>query len=102
MLIPSIDEWPRAEFLRAREAQMQAQKARDKALGARVEYLEAPEGVVLCDSCNARIEDPLILLVEFGRRVACRDCFQRSYASGPVQYRRLRVDGTLGEVVDGP
>lgn len=101
--IPSVDEWLRSEFLEARKAQMDAQKAMDQQSGisGSVHYVDCGDDIV-CDNCNAIIDDPTILLVHFGRRVACKDCYRRWHAHEPIVWRRLRRDGSIGEVVPPP
>ena len=100
MLIPSVDEWPRLEFCSARARQMAAQKQLDAKAGLqdKVHYAETKFDEIICDYCAAEITDLTILLVDFGRRVACKECFNKSYRNEPLSYRRLKTDGSLGEV----
>jgi hypothetical protein len=60
-----------------------------------------PGDDIICDSCNAEILDPTILLVDWGKRVMCGPCYRQWYALEKIQYRRLKPDGTLSGVVRG-
>ena len=100
MKIPSKDTWTREEFIEARRRQLLADKRNNAAarFGLKVTYVDMGDKI-LCDSCGAEITTKLINLVEYGRRVACTKCFNKSYASEPIKYRRLTTRGTLGEEV---
>ena len=100
MMIPSVDKWLRSEFCRARKAQMDSQKQMDLSGGVKAHYMETDFNEVRCDMCNTLIEDYIIRLVEFGRRVACGDCYERLYKNDPIQWRELNTDGTLGKIQD--
>lgn len=99
-LIPSTDEWPRDQFLKARDKQMLAQAIADSISppDANVIHIESGDEI-LCDNCNVEIEDPTVLLVEYGRRVNCKECFNRWYSNEPLTYKELREDGSLGRTV---
>ena len=100
LTVPSVDTWSREDFLRARKGQMEAQRKADQENppNANVHYMDGGD-VILCDSCNVDIPWDAIILVDFGRRVACPDCYNKWYANKPVTYRALNQDGTLGRYV---
>lgn len=100
MMIPSTDVWPRIEFCYARKRQMDSQKVIDKGAGIDATYVEHGIDIIYCDTCNATINDAVIRLVEFGRRVACKPCYNRLYASEPMRWRELNEDGTLGTIIE--
>lgn len=95
--IPSVDEWVRSEFLEARKRQLQSPpKVPPGFEGADVIVMDAGDDVI-CDTCNAEINDPTVLLVEYGRRVACSACYRKNYFDQPLRYRYLNEDGSLGD-----
>lgn len=99
-LIPSVDTWPRGQFTIARLAQMEAQKSADQKSGSQnVIYSNIEFDEILCDTCNAEIHTVTIILVEFGSRVNCQDCYLKWYAKQPIKWRRMNEDGTLGGYV---
>ena len=95
-LIPNKAFWGRAEFLQARQLQYEAAIKRPTEPG---EYIMEPDEDVICDWCNALIEDPMINLVDFGSRAVCDVCYQKHYAKEPMKYRVMNPDGTLGNIV---
>lgn len=102
--IPSVDFWTRKEFLEARKAQMASEQNMRPPGWEDAELIIVDAGDdVICDGCGAEIPDnaELINLVEFGKRVQCDGCYQRWYASQPVKYRRLNLDGSLGPYIEG-
>lgn len=99
-LVPSIDTWMRRDFLAARAAQMDAQKAADAKAGVKgVHYMDGGDDVV-CDGCNAEIDTEVIIMVNWGRRVACLDCFNKWHRGDRITFREIREDGSLGAVKD--
>ncbi len=107
-MVPSIDEWTREEFLAARAAQHSCPGLNhiEELLMSAGQPYEVhtinPGNLIVCDGCNCKIETPTILLVEFGRKVNCAACFLEYHANEPVVWRRLRPDGSIGDVVSKP
>ena len=93
--VPETSLWSRTEFLRARESQV---KACAKEYGE--EHVIDPGDEIICDLCNALIEDDLVALVAFGNRAYCGACYQKYYAGKPRKFRHLLPDGTLGPIID--
>lgn len=107
-IVPSKDFWSRDEFLAARKKQMEAHakgetdcicKDPDSPFFGAEEIVMDPGDEIICDSCNANIDTPVITLVQFGRRAVCDECYKRWYKDEPLEYRELKADGSLGEIV---
>lgn len=95
--IPSVDFWFRGEFLKARKAQVEAQKKRDAEAKIESIVIDADD-LIFCDLCDIEIENDgeLINLVDFGKKVVCDKCYQEVYSLSPITRRKLNEDGSLG------
>lgn len=98
--IPSVDVWNRKEFCDARKIQLEQEEEPIKLGGKEFEQiiLKPDYDEIICDYCNAEVNSEDIRLVNFGRAVACEDCFKRVFATEPRSYRPLYEDGSLGPV----
>ena len=101
MMIPFHDIWERSEFLHARYSQYEAQKNIAKRNLETYEnvILMEPDNDTLCDLCNSEIDTPQVILVDYGTRAFCAECFNKHYASKPQKYKTLNPDGTLSAKV---
>lgn len=78
MNIPEHELWTRTEFLDARKRQTEAFKNQPREeFWGEVIVVDAGEEII-CDTCNDLIETPYVHLVDYGKRVNCDRCYERS------------------------